>query len=355
MIGTNSTFDLLATRFQYPNTRLSEIGEEDAYRSIAMLLDDHNTIMRSIFADLADYTTERDALYGGGETGVMFEVDEYGTAPPTKTTAGSVVGFPLKRFEKAWQVTKKFFQKATMGELLAQINYMQTSDRLNMIREAKIALFNPVNYTADEYLGDHRTQPIIAVKRLVNADSMPIPPGPNGESFPADTHTHYLGTGAFVAADLIAVKETVLEHFGNGDFVIAIARAQEAAIRAMIPNFVYTLPGSQVGPTTAIQLPGTTLPIVPTGRRQIGEFDGIPVEIKPWIPSNYIVVYNRSVKPLAIRTEGGLAGELQIDADEEKHPLRAKTYSREFGIGVRNRTSAAILFTGNATYASPSL
>jgi hypothetical protein len=52
-----------------------------------------------------------------------------------------------------------------------------------MIREAKIALFNPTNYTADDYLGDHRTQPIIAVKRLVNADSMPIPPGPNGEIF----------------------------------------------------------------------------------------------------------------------------------------------------------------------------
>jgi hypothetical protein len=355
MIGTLSTYDLLATRFQYPNTRLSEIGQEDAYASIKMLLDDHNAIMRTIFSDFAEYTTERDALYGGGETGVMTEVDEFGTAPPTKVTAGSVVGFPLKRFEKAWQATKKFLAKATLGELLAQVNYMRTADRLNMIREMKIALFNPVNYTADEYLGDHRTTPIIAVKRLINADSMPIPPGPNGEIFDATTHTHYLGTAAFVTADLVAAKETVLEHFGTGDFVIGIARAQEAAIRAMTPNFVYMLPGSQVGPNTAIQLPGTRLPIVPTARRQIGEFDGIPVEVKPWVSSGYIVVYNRSVKPLAVRVEDGVSGELQIDAEDEKHPLQAKTYSREFGVGVRQRHAAAVLQTTSATYTAPSL
>jgi hypothetical protein len=355
MIGTLTTYDMLATRFQYPNTRLSEIGEQDAYASIQMLLDDHNTIMRSLLGDLADYTTERDALYGGGETGVMTEVDEMGTAPPSKTLQGSVVGFPLKRFEKAWQGSKKWLAKATMGELLAQVDYMRTADRLNMIREAKIALFNPTNYTADDYLGDHRSTPVIAVKRLVNADSMPIPPGPNGEIYTASSHTHYLGTGSFVTADLVAAKETVLEHFGSGDFVIAIARAQEAAVRAMTPNFVYTLPGAQVGPTTAIQLPGSTLPIVPTGRRQIGEFDGIPVEVKPWVPSGYIVVYNRAVKPLAIRVESGPGGELQLDAQDENHPLRAETYSREFGIGCRNRTAAAVLFVSNATYTAPTL
>jgi hypothetical protein len=357
MHGTLTTYDLIASRFQYPNTRLSEIGEEDVYKSIQMLLADHEFIMRGYFADLAEYTTERDALYGGGETGVMTEVDEMGTAPPTKVTAGSVVGFPLKRFEKSWQGSKKYLAKATLGEMLAQVNYIRSADKLTMLREAKLALFNPVNYTADDYLGDHRTQPIIAVKRLINADSMPIPPGPNGEIFPAATHTHYLGTASFVAADLVALKETVLEHFGSGDFVIAIARAQEAAIRLMTPNFVYTLPGSQVGPTTVIQLPGTKFPITPTGRRQIGEFDGIPVEVKPWVPSNYIVCYNRSVKPLAIRVEGGVAGagELTIDADDENHPLRAETYSREFGVGIRQRHAAAVLFTGNATYSSPTL
>ena len=39
----------------------------------------------------------------------------------------------------------------------------------------------------------------------------------------------------------------------------------------------------------------------------------------------------------------------------EVHPLRARGFQREFGIGVRNRWGAAVLFTGNATYAAPTI
>jgi hypothetical protein len=357
MIGTLTTYDMLATRFQIANTRLADIGEDNAYKAIADLLADHNAIMRAIVGDLAEWTTERDAIYGGGDTTGMFEVDELGTAPPTKVVLGSIVGFPLRRFEKAWQGSKKWLQRATMGELLGQVNAMRMADKLNLIRALKLSLFTPTNYTWVDYLLDRRNTPPIAVKALANADGMPIPPGPNGEIFNAATHTHYLGTGAFVTADLVAAKETVLEHYPTGDFVIAIARGQEAAIRTMTPNFVAALPGGVVAPNTAYAVPGLSLEMVPVGRRTIGEFDGIPVEVKPWVPSGYIVTYNRNVRPLAIRTEGGVAGagDLQIDAQDEEHPLRAETYSREFGVGVMDRVGASILFTGNATYASPAL
>lgn len=357
MIGTLTTFDTLETRFQYPNERLADIGEARVWDSINGLLVAHNAIMRSVVGDLADFTTERDMMYGGGDTSGMFEVDEMGTAPPTKITAGSVVGFPLRRFEKAWQGTKKWFQRATLGELMAQVTAMRDADRLNMTRRIKLALFTPTNYTWLDTLTDRRATPPIAVKALVNADSMPIPPGPNGETFTASSHTHYLGTASLVAADVVALIETVLEHFGTGDFVLGIARGQEAAIRAMTPNFVASLPGGTIGPTTALQIPGLVLPNVPLQRRLIGEFNGIPVEVKPWVPSGYIVCYNRSMKPLMIRVEAGMAGagDLQIDAQDEDHPLRADTYSREFGVGAWNRHSAAVLFTGSGTYAAPSL
>lgn len=356
-VGTLTTFDMLATRFQIANERLTDIGEEAAYKAIADLLADHNAIMRSLMSDLADTTTARDAIYGGGDTTGMFEVDELGTAPPTKVVLGSIVGFPLRRFEKAWQGSKKWLQRATMGELLGQVNAMRMADKLNLIRALKLALFTPTNYTWVDYLLDRRNTPPIAVKALVNADGMPIPPGPNGETFPAATHTHYLGTGAFVTGDLVAAKETVLEHYATGDFVIAIARGQEAAIRGMTPNFVPSLPGSIVSPTTAYAVPGLPLDVVSIGRRTIGEFDGIPVEVKPWVPSGYVVVYNRAVKPLTMRVEEGIAGagDLQIDAQDEEHPLRAETYSREFGVAVMDRVSAAVLFTGNATYTAPAL
>jgi hypothetical protein len=357
MYGTLTTFDTLETRFQYANVRIADMGENLAYDAIQALLADHNVIMRQLFSDLADFTTQRDAMYGGADNSAMFEVDEMGTAPPTKVIAGSVVGFPLRRFEKAWQGSKKWLARATMGELLGQVNAMRDSDRVNMIRRMKLALFTPTNYTWIDYLTDHRNTPPIAVKALVNADSMPIPPGPNGEIFDPTTHTHYLGTASFVTSDMVAVKETVLEHFGTGDFVYAIARAQEATIRGMTPNFVATLAQGLVGPTTAVQVPGMVLEIVPTGARMIGEFDGIPVWVKPWMPPGFVLCYNTSQKALRIRVEAQLAGagDLQIDAQDEEHPLRAETYSREFGIGVWGRVSCAILDTAHSTYTAPSL
>lgn len=357
MIGTLTTFDTLESRFQYANTRLVDMGEERAYEAIKALLVTHNAIMRTLVSDFADYTTERDAMYGGGDTTGMFEVDEMGTAPPSKILAGSVVGFPLRRFEKAWQGTKKWLERATMDELLAQVDAMRMADRLNIIRQIKLALFTPTDYTWLDTLTDRRTNPLIAVKALVNADGMPIPPGPNGETFDADTHTHYLGTASLTTADVSALILTVLEHYGSGDFVLAIARGQEPAVRAMTPNFVASLPSGVVGATTALQVPGMVLPTVPTNRRIIGEFDGVPVEIKPWMPSGYMMCYNRTQKPLMIRVEQGIAnaGDLQIDAQDEEHPLRAETYSREFGVGAWNRTACAILDTTHATYAAPTL
>ncbi len=51
-------------------------------------------------------------------------------------------------------------------------------------------------------------------------------------------------------------------------------------------------------------------------------------------------------------------GSLQLVYEDESHPLRAKSYEREFGIGVWTRTGAAVLFVdaGSAgAYVSPTL
>jgi hypothetical protein len=58
--GTLSTYDLLASRFQYPSTRLPEIGDKDAYQAIRSLLTNHNTIMRNLLSDLGDFADRRE-------------------------------------------------------------------------------------------------------------------------------------------------------------------------------------------------------------------------------------------------------------------------------------------------------
>jgi hypothetical protein len=60
-IGTLNTFDLLATRFRPADTRPGEICERESYERIKQAFDAHNGIMRDMIADLADFTTARDA------------------------------------------------------------------------------------------------------------------------------------------------------------------------------------------------------------------------------------------------------------------------------------------------------
>jgi hypothetical protein len=357
MYGTLTTYDLLETRFQYANEKIADLDPQALGVAVQQYLDAHNGIMREVVGDLAQFTTARDGMYGTGDAGTMDEVDEMGTAPPQKVAVGSVVGYPLRRFERAWQGSKKWLARATVGELMVQLNGMRTADRINIVRQVKRAFFLPVNYTWEDTLVDHRTNPPIAVKALANADSMPIPPGPNGEYHDPATHTHYLATATLTAGDVVALKETVLEHYAAGNFVIKIARAQEATIRGMTSNFVATQPVGVTGPTTDASLVGT-LPMVPLGNRRIGEFDGVPVDVSPWVPSGYLVCYIRGVASvLRFRTEANVAaaGDLQLDAEETIHPLRADTYSREFGVGVHERTGAAVLFTGGGTYVAPAI
>ena len=357
MDGTLLIYDRLDARFQYANTKISTFGEAKLAEIVKEVFDRQNGMMRGLVTDLCGYTTERDMMYGTGDTTSMIEVDEVGTAPPTKTGYGSVVGFPLRRYEKAWQGSKKWLKRATVGEMMMQVKGVMTADKSNTIRAIKTALFSPTNYSWTDKLVDRRNTPPLAVKALVNADGMPIPYGPNNEVYNAGTHAHYLATASLSAADMVALKTTVLEHYGAGAFVFAIPTGLESAIRAMTSNFVPALPKAQVGATTATQLPGETLAITPIANRLIGEFDGVPVIVKPWMPASYVAFYivAGAQKVLMIRTEAGIdnSGDLQIDAEDEDHPLVAETYSREFGVGVLERTGAAVLYTGGASYVTP--
>ena len=82
-------------------------------------------------------------------------------------------------------------------------------------------------------------------KRLVNADSQPIPNGPNGEVFDAATHTHYdwLNSTAPTEAALLAAINDVVEHGHGGQVRLNINQAAETAVRGMA-SFVASFAGS---------------------------------------------------------------------------------------------------------------
>lgn len=347
--GTFVTLDTLAT---LNNTTVAQLGEDNAFAALNAALVAHNTIMRDLMDTLVDTTTDRLRRYGGPANMAMDEIDEMGTPDAQKVAAGSNVGFPLRLYGGSLQWTRKAFQNMMASEFAAQVTGMMDADKNVVIRQIKRAIFTPTNTTFLDRLIDGVSLP---VKALVNADSAPIPLGPNGEVFTASTHTHYLGTGSFVASDLSGLISTVTEHYGNGNIIVVINQAQEATVRAFT-GFVAYIDPRLMNLTTAITARENLDNLVNIYNRRIGLYAGAEIWVKPWVPANYVFCYlDGQPKPLAMRTRPTGGGDLTLVFEDEEHPLRARTYEREFGVGVWNRINGAALYTSNATYAAPTI
>lgn len=347
--GTLSTFDTLASNYQ----SVAGYGEDRLWEeSIQPMLDAHNRIMADMMRDLGDTTTDRQRRYGTTDVMKMTKTDEFGRPDAQKVAVGAVAGFPLDSYQGTIQWTRKYFQNATVSEFTGQVQAMMDGDVQQVILEVKRALFTPTNYTFQDYLVDRVDIP---VKALLNADGAGIPVGPNGETFDGSTHTHYLGTGSFVEANLTSLQETVLEHYGSGECVIYINRAQEATVRGFT-GFTKVEHVNITPSDNTARVFSPRLNAVQIYNRLIGYFNGAEVWVKPWVPASYVVAFLRGQgKVLAIRSRTPDSNRLVLNIEDEKYPLRARTYEREFGVGVWNRPAGAVLYTGNATYSAPSL
>ncbi len=347
MYGTLTTLDSLAAT----QATIAQIGEDNAFQAIDAAFQAHNRITREMMSSFIQTTTDRQRRYGGSDTVVMQELDQFGMPDAQKVSAGVTIGIPLRKFGDTLQWTRTAFQVLTGTQMASQVRAILTADLVLRQREIKRALFYPTNVTFLDRFVDNVT---LNVKRLVNADSAAMPLGPNGETFNSATHTHYLGTASFVAADLTSAIETVLEHYGSGQAMVYINRAQETAIRAFT-GFTAYLDARIVGANNVNQTRGA---LDPTNLydRAIGLYNGAEVVVKPWIPANYVVVWlSGQPVPLLLRERSPGSGDLQLEFEDENHPLRARSYFSEFGIGVWTRTNGAVLLTNNATYSAPTL
>lgn len=350
--GTLSVADLLATA--RVGASVMEVGEDRTFAAIDAYLQAHNQIQRELFDLLVEETTERTVGTGASDTMTMDELDEFGRADPQKVTAGDILGFPLRLYGGALQWTRKYFENHTPAELVAQVDAMMTADAQNLQKQVKRALFFSANYTFTDKLVDRMS---IAVKRLVNADSFPLPIGPNGEVFTASSHTHYLARvgGSLAASDVSALISTVTEHYNSGTAVLYINQAQEAAIRAMTSNFTAYMDARIIPASTATVARGT-LDQSNIYDRAIGVFDQAEVWVKPWVPANYLFAFMvGQQKPIAKRVRRAGSGDLVLDYENEQYPLRARQYGREFGVGVRNRVNGAVLYAGGTSYTNPTI
>jgi hypothetical protein len=352
--GTNAVIDTLASSQQ----TIAQYGEDNAFQQINAGLEIHNRILQGSMVGLVERTTDRQRRYGGASSTVMAKKDEYGRSDAQKITAGSNVGFPLELFDYTVQWTRKFMQNATVAELAAQFTAAADAHRTRVQNEMLRALMSPTNFTHTDYLVDHVDLP---VKRLVNADSAPIPLGPNGESFTASSHTHYLArVSTLAASDITGAINTVIEHHAMGRPMLYINRANEAALRAFTGagEFLAYQPVTIQPGADTMQAMGGTLPGAPLDNRPIGIWgtSNTEVWVKPWIPANYMFTFVMGAPaPLVYRTREAGGGGLVVAAEDEHYPLRARTLESEFGFGVWTRTNGAVLYVGGTTYTAPTI
>lgn len=355
MFGTLSTLDTLAATQQ----SIAAYGEDRAWSEVEAAMMAHNRQMQEMLSSLVERTTDRQRRYGSAATKSMQVADQFGRPQAQKVTAGVTLGFPLRLYEDALQWTRKFTQApGSAPQLAAEFDAILDADYRQVMYEIKNALFTPTNSTFTDVLQDNVS---LAVKALVNADSASIPLGPNGESFNGASHTHYLFTAGatLAAADVSGLVSTVLEHSNRGEIQIWINTAQETAFRGLA-GFVADIAAYIVrGGAATADITGTALDLLNPQNRRIGMFGAASVYVKPWMPSGYLAAVNVGVaeSPLAMRVRDGM-GDLQLVFEDDNHPLRARGYEREFGMGIWNRVGAAVLFVdalSGGAYAAPSL
>lgn len=359
MWGTLSTLDLLASNAAVQT--VADIGEMTVWDSLNRLFQVHNDLVGEQARELMGQTVDQLLAYGGGDAMTMDELDQFGTPDVQKVSAGSTVGFPLRKYGRGLGWTRDYFERTTMQEFSKQVQAIFDADLLTLQRNIRRAFYTPTNTTFRDRLWKNIDLP---VKALVNADSAAggIPVGPNGETFDPATHTHYVGAAALNNASLDALILAVLEHYATGAVRVVINRAQEATVRGLT-GFNPVIDARIIAPLT-LQRAAGELDQRNLQNRMIGVYDNgsgaAEIWVKPWAISGYLLAYNAdAAKPLMMRVPPGTiggGGNLRLASDLEQYPLRARVYEREYGIAVFERTNGAVLDVGHAgSYTAPTL
>lgn len=354
--GTHTVADLLANTTS-AEQRVAQFGEENLVRPVQEALAAHNNAVTAMMRELAVETVERQETYGAETGGDMQKADEFTRAPTQKAARKGKVAYPFDLFQHPVGFTREYILRATVGDFLTKELNGRSRHLTRLRREIRRALFSPTIETFYDYLTDDLD---LIVRRLVNADSEPIPGNDAGVTFDASTHTHYRATtsvsGSGLETALKALIDDVAEHDHVDGMRLNIARENEAVVRAL-PSFLPYVEQGIVAGTAEDRAQG----VAPNRltNRPIGRFHGAEVWTRTWVPADYYHAYAAADpnKPLPMRVDPlpQLRG-LQLAAKIDMFPLRADYYEARFGFGVRNRTNSAVLYAnaGNGgVYAAP--
>lgn len=361
-VGTHGINDLLAVE----KNSAYDYGMDTIAEVLQRYLLAHSENLRDALAPLAEPTTSRFARAGVASSARGMKGDEFARGVGQKTKGGADVGFPMEKliYRVGW--TLDYAKAATPADMARKTLAVSAGNRQDILVELRKAIFLPTNYTfVDELLDPNQDAQDVPVKRLINADSFPIPASPFGADFDTSTHTHYTGVdwaaanAAAKAAAIDALIDNVAEHYIDADIKLILASTNVSDLSSLTefkeatPVFV-----QPVGATDQTQARATN---TRTDNRLVGYWRGnYEIWSKPWGLANYPLAINYNAPEKALkyreRANASLRG-LRLKATFENAPLITDFMEHEFGFGVWGRTAAAVLFLndGASTYTAPSI
>ena len=348
--GTLSTLDTLAAVRQ----SVIAFGEDLAWNAIAAALDAHNAQVNELLGTFVDRSTDARRSYGTADNKVMDEMDQWGLPDAQKVAVSTVVDFPLRRYGNSLQWTRQWMMSNSAQQLAAEVSAIMDADRNNVIKQIKRAIYLSSNYSFTDKLG-YPANVSLAVKAFANNDGSGYPLGPNGEVFPT-SHNHYLANATLTTTAATNLIIAVQEHYNTGTPVVVINSADEAAWRALTGFSAYV--DTRLTLNANANQPVTRLNYSDLYNRAIGIYGNAEIRIRPWAIANYAVAYIENQAPVLVMRVPSQApqfGDLQFNYEDERMPLRARSYERQFGMGVWQRVGGAVLQFNNGSYVNPTI
>jgi hypothetical protein len=346
--GMYQLSDLLAVRNASAATFGLDLINQTLQREVAYA----NAQASSMLAKFCQPMSAQSAVWGGGGSIVMEEMDEHGAPLASHSAPGITAQFPLRLFKQKLGWNREYFKKATPAEVASKFLELRKGYFNALIKGMRRALYGYGNGTTSEYtFVDRLTNGVsLTVKSLCNGGVTvgDIPDSPAGVAF-ANTHCHLNFDNTLDASFFTDMVTHLTEHGNSKGMELYISRTNLAAVEAL--TTVYT-PLSHL----KIDVNGTTLAVGTTQDKlntddyedqQVGMLVGeIPVFIKPWAVAEYylLVATGMPEKVLGLR----MADPWHIAAPYDDYPLYAENAEAEFGFGVFNRVMATVTQDGAA-------
>jgi len=298
------------------------------------------------------------AIWGGTTKLDFDEVGEFGKGKTRKDTAGQELHFPLFKLDATVGGSEEFWKRASVGNLREAMIGLDNGYSQRVRDEIAAAIFNKAAHTpVTDWLKDNST--LNKIQPFLNADSNPIPTAPNGTTFTASSHQHYVGcSGATISSyDVTTLINNVAEHV-LGKVILFVDPSMPAVLGALAGTKYIARPPSPIVDQSTQQVARLSFnPDADRSNMSVGYWDGVEVVTRSWVPTGYLAclaVGGQLGKPLHRRIDPAFPG-LRVATEMSDNVIRVKESYFYMGFGAFNRAAGACLdSTHQTTYSNPS-